>query len=270
MLGGIPVPTPARVNEQLWAGDHVARYANRTLKPAEIVLLARYHRAFSGRVLEAGCGAGRILGYLVALGGEVHGVDTSDGMLDYCRHAYPEAHLALGDLRNLPATVEGPFDAIVAADNLFDVIDPEQRRPAIGDIRTLLAPDGVLVFSSHNLVDVDPGPGGSRSGRVSRVLSRLAGMSTAQMASAVKRLPRQMRNRRRLEPLERRAVDYAILNDSEGDYGALHYYVRRDAQERQLDDAGFTLLECLDLQGLPVASGTDGRGSSLYYVARPS
>jgi Methyltransferase domain len=120
--------TQARVNEQLWARDHVARYANRSLHPVEVLLLARYHQALSGRVLEAGCGAGRILGYLVALGGEAHGVDTSLRMLEYCRHTYPEALLALGDLRTLPAIIQGPFDAIVAAAELASAARRLPRR----------------------------------------------------------------------------------------------------------------------------------------------
>jgi hypothetical protein len=94
-------------------------------------------------------------------------------------------------------------------------------------------------------------------------------MSPAQLASAARRLPRRRRNRRRLASLERRSADYAILNDSEGDYGALHYYVRRDAQEQQLAEAGFKLLECLDAQGRRVPPGTDGPGTCLHYIARP-
>jgi SAM-dependent methyltransferase len=261
--------TPARVNEQLWAGDHVARYANRSLHPVEVVLLARYQQGLSGRVLEIGCGAGRILGYLVALGGEVHGVDTSPRMLEYCRQTYPEALLAVGDLRTLPTTVHGPFDAIVAADNLLDVVDPGERRAALGDIRSLLSADGLLIFSSHNLAGVDPGSDRSSSGAVERILSRIVHMSPAQLASAATRLPRRIRNRRRLASLQRRSADYAVLNDSEGDYGALHYYVRRDAQEQQLRDAGFSLVECLDDQARPVDPGTDGRGTCLHYVAAP-
>ena len=40
--------------------------------------------AFRGRVLEVGVGGGRLLGYLVQLGGEVHGVDISQRMVDRC------------------------------------------------------------------------------------------------------------------------------------------------------------------------------------------
>jgi SAM-dependent methyltransferase len=266
--------TSSAVNEQLWNGNHVARYANRSLRPVEVVLLARYQRALSGRVLEIGCGAGRILGYLVALGGEVHGVDVSPAMVEYCRHTYPEADVRVGDLRRLPEVVDGPFDVVLAPDNVLDVVDPAQRRLTLDAIRTLLAPEGLLIFSSHNLAavgrppaPVSAGPGAGDDGGA---LRRLAHISPAGVADRAARLPRQLRNRRRLAPMQVRHADYAILNDVEGDYGALHYYVRHADQARQLADAGYALLECLDSEGRVLPAGADGSCPWLHYVARPA
>ncbi|MGH2910140.1 MAG: class I SAM-dependent methyltransferase, partial [Solirubrobacteraceae bacterium] len=147
--------TQSIVNERLWRGDNVARYANRTLRPVEVVLLMRHHEALAGRVLELGCGAGRVLGYLGALGGEVHAIDVSSKMVEYCRQRYPETNVHLGNLLDIGGAVQGPFDAVLAPDNVLDVIEPEQRRRALAEIRGLLAPGGVLIFSSHNLAHVE-------------------------------------------------------------------------------------------------------------------
>jgi SAM-dependent methyltransferase len=265
--------TSSSVNEALWHGDHVARYANRSLRPVEVILLARYQQALSGRVLEIGCGAGRVLGYLVALGGEVHGVDVSPQMVEYCRRTYPEADVQVGDLRRLPEVVSGPLDAVIAPDNVLDVVDPVQRREALDAIRGLLAPTGLLIFSSHNLAAVGRPPtpvsAGPGAGTESGTLRRLAHISPAGLADRAMRLPRQLRNRRRLGPMQVHQPDYAILNDVEGDYGALHYYVRHADQARQLADAGFALQECLDSEGRVVAEGADGTCPWLHYVARP-
>lgn len=265
--------TQSAVNERLWRRDNVERYANRTLRPVEVVLLVRYHEALAGRVLELGCGAGRVLGYLGALGGEVHAIDISPQMVEYCRRRYPETSVHLGSLLNIRAAVQGPFDAVLAPDNVLDVIEPEQRHRALEEIRELLLPDGVLIFSSHNLAYADSARSmapkvGSAAG-VRRTLSRLARTSLLQLTLGSTRLVRRARNRRRLAPLEHRATDHAILNDPEGDYGALHYYVRRDDQERQLAQAGFVLIECLDAEGGPVVAGDDGDSPWLHYVARP-
>lgn len=266
--------SPALANERLWQRNHVARYANRDLRPVEVILLARYRDALAGRALELGCGAGRILGYLGALGGEVHGIDISPDMVDYCRRRYPETTVHVGSLSNVTATVRGPFDAVLVPDNTLDVVEPDQRRRTLEEIRGLLAPGGVLIFSSHNLAYADAGgdrtphvPAGDALRRAAR---RLAMSSPAQIAMGSLRSLRSARNRRRLASLQRRAEDHAILNDSEGEYGALHYYVRRDDQERQLREVGFELLECLDAEGRPVPRGTDGDSPWLHYVARPA
>jgi SAM-dependent methyltransferase len=263
----------AEINSRVWrTRDNVADYANRSLKPVEIVLLMRYQPALSGRVLEAGCGAGRVLGYLVALGGEVHGIDVSGAMVDYCTRTYPEADVRLGDLAELRDSVAGPFDAVVVPDNTLDIFDDAQRRRVLGEIKGLLAPGGVLIFSSHNLDHADgkpeargPAPAQSRGGAM---LARVAALSPERAARALTRLPRRRRNRKTLLPLQQRGADHAILNDSERDYGVLHYYIGRDAQERQLSSLGFELVECLDVEGRPVARGTIGYGPWLHYVAR--
>jgi SAM-dependent methyltransferase len=258
----------ADIDTALWkSGDHVTEYRTRTLRPVEAVLLARYRESLSGRILEVGCGAGRLLGYLIALGGEVHGVDVSEDMIAHCRHAYPEAEVRVGDLRELPNVVEGPFDAVFPSFNVLDVLDDAERRTVLESIRELLAPEGLLIFSSHNRASVEPGPDHDRVAR--KLLARLD-RSPSDLLDLARRLPARVRNRRRLAPLQREAEDHAILNDDALDYGLLHYYIRRDDQERQLAELQFELVECLDLEGRRVAPGTEGRGAELHYVARPS
>ncbi len=263
----------AEINNSVWRGhDNLADYAHRVLRPVEIVVLMRYQRALAGRVLEAGCGAGRVLGYLVALGGEVHGIDVSSTMVDYTASRYPEADVRLGDLAALRESVTGRFDAVIVPDNTLDIFDDTHRRHVLGDVRELLAPGGVLIFSSHNLDHADgkpeatgPAPAG---GRTAAALAIAAGVSPERAVRALIRLPKRVRNRRALLPLQLRAGDHAILNDREGDYGVLHYYIGRDAQESQLSSLGFELVECLDVEGRPVASGAIGYGPWLHYVAR--
>jgi hypothetical protein len=90
----------------------------------------------------------------------------------------------------------------------------------------------------------------------------------AQAVAALGRIPRRFSNRRRLARLERRVADHAIINDEAHDFGLLHYYIGRDAQERQLSELGYELVECLDVDGRPVEKGARGIGSSLHYVAQ--
>jgi len=256
------------INARAWAtGDYLGDYANRRLLPVEATLLIRHRHALSGRTLEIGCGAGRILGYLLEFGGEVHGIDLSPSMVEYCRRRYPRAHLRVGDLRDLSASTEGLYDAVIAADNVIDVLDDAGRRRALEQARDVLAPDGLLVFSSHNLGYIEAG-GGARSRRIGGLLAKALARPPAEVAGKVARLPRSVRNRRRLAPMQTRAPDHAILNDEAHDYGLLHYYIRRDDQERQLAELGYELLECLDADGRDVGAGQSGVGPWLHYVAR--
>jgi len=265
--------TQAVVNSRLWEDDnHVAEYANRILRPVETVLLARYRERFAGRVLEIGCGGGRLLGYFLALDGEVHGIDVSPAMLDYCRRVYPQANVRLGDLRELTPDSHGPYDVVFASNNVLDVLPDDERRRVLRDAAALIAPGGLLIFSSHNLAQFDgvEMPAAAPRRRGAELLSKLAYCPPAVAVHGALSMPRRIRNHRRLAPLEHRASDHAVLNDLSHDYGLLHYYIARDDQARQLSELGYELVECRDLEGLVVAAGQRTLTTELHYVARPA
>jgi SAM-dependent methyltransferase len=250
-----------RVNEEIWQrGDFVAEYARRNLSPAEVVVLVRYRESLGGRVLELGCGAGRVTGYLIELGGDVLATDLAEPMVEYCRHAYPGATFRVQDLRDLSGYPGSSFDAVFGANNLFDILDDAARRDVLAAIRGLLRPGGLLVMSTHNRAYAP------------RIPEPLTYARRAGRIGALRRLPRVpgwLRNHRRLSSLQRDEPEYAVLNDEAHGYRLLHYYIGRDAQERQLADVGFELIECLDGDGRVVPAGdTADRYSELYYVAR--
>ena len=263
----------AELNAAVWkAGRYVADYDSRVLEPAEVLLLTGHREAFTGRVLDAGCGAGRILGYLGQLGADVHGIDISPAMVRRCQEHYPSAAVQVGDLAALTETVQGPFDVVLLSDNVLDVFDDAERRRVLGDVRGLLAIDGLVVFSSHNLShwDREPdAPPASPLARAAGVGSQLVNRSPAWMARAVARVPRRRANRRRLAARQYRAADHGVFNDSAHDYGLLHYYISGPAQARQLQELGLEVVEVLEFDGTAVPTGAEGVGPSLYYVARP-
>jgi SAM-dependent methyltransferase len=249
-----------RVNDKLWRRtDLLGAYATRELRPVEVMLLVRYREALSARVLELGCGAGRLTGYLAELASVAHGIDISPTMIEYCRRRYARATFGEHDMRDLSAFEPGSFDVVVAAYNVLDVLGDAERRVVLGGIHRVLAAGGLLMMSTHNR-DYAP--------RLADPL-RLRGHGPLRAAITLARLPRWQRNRRRLLPLERDEPGYAILNDISHHFSALHYYVYRDAQERQLAEHGFELEECLDLDGGPVDSDLGAPDCpELHYVAR--
>jgi SAM-dependent methyltransferase len=250
-----------RQNAEFWErGETLRHYASRELRPVEALLLDRFHGALTGSVLELGCGAGRLTGHLSEIAREVHGVDISPAMVAYCRGAYPRASFAVGDLRDLSVFQSGSYDAVLAPFNVIDVLDDRERGKAFGEIRRILDAGGLFVMSSHNRA-YQP-----RIGMRARVW---IGSPRAEPLESILRLPRRLRNRRRLRSREREERGYAIVNDEAHDFAVLHYHVTRDAQARQLAEHGFELVECLDLDGRPVTVGGAARHCpELHYVAR--
>jgi SAM-dependent methyltransferase len=255
-----PGAAQAEVNERLWAGeDLVEHYAERTLRAPEVMLLVRYRDALAGRVIELGCGGGRLSGYLSEIAREYRGIDISPLMVEHCRRVYPAGTFELGDLRELSGYESACFDVVLAPFNVIDVLDDADRRRTLAQIHRMLCPDGLLMMSSHNLAHAPsiPRP------------TQIRGRNPLRIARQLARLPRRERNRRRLLPLQRDHGDHAILIDQAHEYGILHYYIGRDAQVRQLAELGFELLECLDLDAQAVKAGQSAAlHPELHYVAR--
>jgi SAM-dependent methyltransferase len=267
-----PPSSQAAHNATVWqAGAHVADYDHATLLGAESIVLVRYREAIEGRVLDVGCGAGRLLAYLRLLGADAHGVDISPAMVAHCRARFPGIDVHVGDLRDLRRTETGHFDAVIISDNTLDVFDDRERRGVLADLAELLAPGGVLVFASHNLDCWDreggepPAPGLRRVADWGRAVIRARDGSP--LRSALGPL-RARRNRARLRPRQTRAADHAVLNDSAHHSSLLHYYIGADAQRAQLAGLGFDTLDVLELDGTPVAAGESGSSLWLHYVAR--
>jgi SAM-dependent methyltransferase len=259
----------SHVNARLWsAGGHLRTYDNANLLPAESLILARYREALTGRVLDLGCGAGRILGYLLLLGADALAIDLSPQMVERCRERFPEADVRVADLANLDGAVTGQFDALLLTANLIDVFDDSERRTVLAELRGLLRPGGLLIFSSHNLDHWDR-PGSGRGSRLVQMLRAAARRGLTVWIHLAISFPQKVRNRRRLGPLQHRAADYAVINDEVHEYSLLHYYIGRIAQERQLDELGYELIDVLEADGPTIPSGEPGLSDSLYYVAIP-
>jgi SAM-dependent methyltransferase len=248
-------------NHRVWeTGDYRAEYSTRELRPVEVVLLLRYRDEIAGsRVLEIGCGAGRLTGYLADLAAETHGIDISPLMVEHCRSAYPRATFAVGDLRDLSGFADGSYDLVVCAYNVLDVLDDAERGVALDEFHRMLAPGGRLLLSSHNHAFLP---------HVRRPTS-LAARNPVRLLGKLALMPWRVRNHRRVAGQQRFERDYAIVNDDALNFTLLLYYIGRDAQQRQLEHHGFALETCLDRDGAEVAPGEAAeRCPDLHYVAR--
>lgn len=100
------------------------------------------------RILDAGCGPGRVGGRLAALGHEVVGVDIDPALIAAAERDHPGPTWLVGDLAelDLPALgITDPFDVIVSAGNVMPFLDPATRVSALERLARHLAPEGRLV-----------------------------------------------------------------------------------------------------------------------------
>lgn len=133
--------------------DHVVPYRART----DVGFFVDLAREAGGGVLEAGCGTGRVLVPTARAGVTIDGLDLSAAMLEQCRvslaHEPAEVQrrvrLHHGDMRTAQlgrryALVTMPFRSV---QHLLDV---EDQRRALDNLRDHLAPQGRLVVDAFN------------------------------------------------------------------------------------------------------------------------
>lgn len=104
------------------------------------------------RVLDAGCGTGRVAVELAARGFDVVGVDLDPGMLGAARAKAPDLTWVEVDLAHLGEGGGGPgasvgagFDLVVMAGNVMIFLDPGTEGTVLAALRACLADGGLLV-----------------------------------------------------------------------------------------------------------------------------
>lgn len=96
------------------------------------------------RILDAGCGPGRVGGYLARAGHDVTGVDLDPLLIAAARQDHPTARWLVGDLSDLRLPGEG-FDVIVCAGNVMTFLAPATRRPVLSRFQEHLKEGGRAV-----------------------------------------------------------------------------------------------------------------------------
>lgn len=106
------------------------------------------------RILDAGCGTGRVGGYLAAAGHTVVGTDLDAELIEAAKADFPEDELPVTwlvqNLAELDVCTPGgqpqEFDVIVSAGNVMGFLAEAERQPALDRIARHLAPTGRAVI----------------------------------------------------------------------------------------------------------------------------
>ena len=97
------------------------------------------------RVLDAGCGTGRVGIELARRGYPVVGVDADPSMLDCARAKAPEIRWLTADLSDLASTLTEAFDLVALPGNVMIFLEPGTERRVVAQVAERLAPGGLLV-----------------------------------------------------------------------------------------------------------------------------
>jgi ubiquinone/menaquinone biosynthesis C-methylase UbiE len=104
------------------------------------------------RIIDLGCGYGRVAAQLVEAGFEnVIGYDSAALMIERGRKEFPGLLLNVGDANAIPEA-DGAFEAVVTSALLTSVPDASSRAEIIAEMKRLLVPGGA-VFGVDFLTD---------------------------------------------------------------------------------------------------------------------
>ena len=160
-----PVPEPrvpeSAVPKSLWTQKieqdpghsqwYIERFRTMAREGADLVGEARLIDAMVGRdahILDAGCGPGRLGGYLHQVGHRVVGIDVDPALIAAAEQDHPGPTWLVGDLAELDLPARGiadPFDAIVCAGNVMGFAHPDTRLDILRRLGEHLTGEGRLL-----------------------------------------------------------------------------------------------------------------------------
>jgi SAM-dependent methyltransferase len=115
--------------------------------PDEAANLDLFAKLASGRVLDVGCGPGRVAGLLHDRGLDVIGIDLSPGMIEIARRDHPGPDFRVGSMTDLDLP-DGGLAGVISWWSIIHL--PRDVVPqAIAEFHRVLAPGGVLLLGYH-------------------------------------------------------------------------------------------------------------------------
>ena len=131
--------------------DYAGRFAALAASGADVHGEASYAASLvppPARVLDAGCGTGRVAARLAELGYACTGVDVDPSMLAVARREHPGSRGSSPTWRALPggpAPAAGGYDLVLAAGNVIPLLAEGALQPTVAELARVLAPSGLLV-----------------------------------------------------------------------------------------------------------------------------
>lgn len=134
---------------------YINRFRNLAAQGQDLVGEARLVDAMvprQARILDAGCGTGRLSGELHARGHTVFGVDADPELIAAAEEDHPGPTYAVADLAGLELPDEGAdkgFDAALLAGNVMIFLAPGTEIQVLRRVKECVRPDGFIIIGFH-------------------------------------------------------------------------------------------------------------------------
>lgn len=150
-------------NEQ-WSDDEFFRSGERTVAEeilTDMINICQGKDPKQMRVLEIGCGAGRVTRALANLFGEVHAVDVSGEMVALARQAlsaHPNAFVYQNNGKDLSVLPPGPYDFAFSTIVFQHIPSREVIYEYVREVHRLLAPGALFKFQVQGDASLETTP----------------------------------------------------------------------------------------------------------------
>jgi len=138
------VVSPQNGNETVRHVTHRSRKTNYLSKDLRLARICEYTSLDGKRVLDVGCGRGKMLGLMQAQGAKVYGVDPDPGAVEYVR-ACGFDQIWQGGIEAVDETL--PFDVITLSDVIEHPLDPLHL---LSQCAKRLNQDGIIMIWTPN------------------------------------------------------------------------------------------------------------------------
>lgn len=148
---GLPLP-PALLRVRVVGSGDPGVFLRKGAAHSNLIAsaVAAAHAPIEGaqRILDFGCGCGRILRYWRDLPGEVYGSDHDAGLIRWCEANLTFAHFAVNGLTPPLGYANDSFD-LVYAFSVFTHIPGRLQRPWFEELARVTRPGGHLFLTTH-------------------------------------------------------------------------------------------------------------------------
>ena len=216
---------------------------NELQKPEQAIFNLLEPKLKNIRMLDIGVGGGRTTEHFADKVKKYKAIDYSPEMIAACQKKFqgqilPES-FSVADARDLSRFSNGSFDFILFSFNGLDYINQADRTKALNEIKRILAPEGYLCFSSHNLQSVDD---------MLKIKFRYNLFALAKRILDQKKLVELNKNK------NYKTADFEIINDGIHDFGLETYYVKPLHQIKVLQELGFCKIKVFGAEGMVLSN----------------